>query len=137
MRATICTFVLAAAAAVPLMAQSPDLSGTWQSETNGSQKWVIEQKSDKIHFKEMDGDKIAVDFTCSLYGQECLAKFDGHSEKITMYFNGNKLVELRERGSQTIKQRLALTAGGKTLTVETVPLDSNQKTEMESFRSVS
>jgi hypothetical protein len=96
------------------MAQSPDLSGTWQSQTNGAQKWVLDQKSDKIHIKEMDGDKVEADFTCSLYGQECPAKLDGRSE--------------------TIKQRLELSADGKTLTVETVPLDSNQKTETETFR---
>ena len=134
MRATICTCVLAVATSVTLMAQTPDLSGTWQNQTNGAQKWVLEQKTDKIHIKEMVGDKVEADFTCSLSGQECPAKLDGHSEKVTMYFNGSKLVELRERGSETIKQRLELSADGKTLTVETVPLDSNQKTETETFR---
>ena len=49
------------------------------------------------------------------------------AEKVMMYFNGDKLVEIRERGNDAIKQRLTVSADGKTLTVETVPLDSNQK----------
>jgi uncharacterized protein YycO len=133
MNANICTCVLAVAVCMPLMAQTPDLSGTWQSQSNGAQKWVLDQKSDKIHIKEMEGDKVEADFTCSLYGQECPVKLDGRSEKITMYFNGDKLVELHDRGSETIKQRLAVSADGKTLTVETVPLSSDQKVETESF----
>jgi uncharacterized protein YycO len=122
------------AASMPLAAQSPDLSGTWLGQSNGAQKWVLDQKSDKIHIKEMNGDKVEADFTCSLNGQECSAQEDGHSEKIMMYFNGPKLVEIRERGAETVKERMEVSADGKTLTVETVPLSSDQKSETVSFR---
>jgi hypothetical protein len=120
-------------AAIPLAAQTPDLSGTWLAESNASQKWVLTQKDGKIHVKEMAGDKVEADFTCSLSGEECVAKENGHREKIEMYFNGPKLVEIRERGGQTIKQRLAVSDDGKTLTVEEVPLSSTQKGETRLF----
>lgn len=124
------------ATAIPaaLSAQTPDLTGTWLSESNASQKLVLNQKDGKIHFQEMSGEKVDIDFTCSTSGQECEAKENGHSEKITMYFNGAKLVELRERGNDTIKQRLALSNDGKVLTVETVPLSSQEQIRIESFR---
>lgn len=50
-----------------------------------------------------------------------------------MYFNGAKLVEIRERGESAIKQWLTVSADGKTLTVETVPLVSGAKPETASF----
>jgi hypothetical protein len=113
MNISLCTFLWVAAAALPLAAQNPNLSGTWLGQSNAAQKWVFDQKDGKIHIKEMDGDRVDADFTCSLDGQECAVKEDGRSEKITMYFNGAKLVEIRERGSETVKQRLteSLVAG--------------------------
>jgi hypothetical protein len=127
-------FIFMGAAVFPLAAQTPDLSGTWISDSHGSEKWILEQKGGKIHIQELDGDKVEANFTCSLDGQECEAKEDGHSEKITMYFNGTKLVKICERGSGTVKQRLEVSADGKTLNVETVPLSSGQKAETISFR---
>jgi len=114
-----------------LAAQTPDLSGTWVADSNGSEKWVLDQKPDKMHIQEMSGGKVETEFTCPLDGQECSAK--GHHEKIMMYFNGTKLVEIREHGNGSTKQRLAVSPDGKTLTVETVPLSSDQKAETVQF----
>lgn len=120
--------------AVPLLAQTPDLSGTWQ---DGAQKWVISQENGKIHIQEVHGDKTEADYTCSLNGQECNVKEDGRSEKIMMYFNGDKLVKIAERGTSTLKQRLEVSSDGKTLNVETVPLDSSQRSETVAFHKQS
>jgi hypothetical protein len=125
------SIVLTLLAGITLAAQTPDLSGTWVADSNGSEKWVLEQKQDKMHVRELSGDKVESEFTCSLDGQECAEK--GHHEKIMMYFNGAKLVEIRERGNGSTKQRLAVSADGKTLTVETVPLSSDQKAETMMF----
>lgn len=130
----LCSILAAIAIPATLFAQTPDLTGTWISESNVSQKLILDQKGGKIHVQEMNGEKVDVDFTCSTSGQECEAKENGHSEKVTMYFNGAKLVELRERGNDTIKQRLALSNDGKVLTVETVPLSSQEQIRIESFR---
>lgn len=120
-------------AVVPLAAQTPDFSGTWHSDSNASLKWVLSQKGDQLHVQEFTGNKVEADFTCSLLGTECAAKEGGRSERISMYFNGAKLVEIRERGESAIKQSLTVSADGKTLTVETVPLVSGKKPEAVSF----
>jgi hypothetical protein len=114
-----------------LSAQLPDLSGTWVSDSNASEILVLDQKPDKVHVQEMTARKVDAEFTCALNGQECSAK--GHHEKIMMYFNGPKLVEIREHGNSNVKQRLALSADGKALTIETVPLSAEQKAETTSF----
>jgi hypothetical protein len=126
--------VFGAALAMPVLAQTPDLSGTWVDSSHASQKWILEQKDGKLHVKELDGDKVEANYTCSLDGQECEAKEEGHSEKIMMYFNGTKLVKICEKGASTVKQRLEVSADGKTLNVETVPLSSDQRAETVSFR---
>ena len=53
-------------------------------------KWILDQKGDQLHVQEVTGNKVETDFTCSLLGTECVAKKGGHSEKISMYFNGAK-----------------------------------------------
>lgn len=112
-----------------LAAQTPDVSGTWRSDSNASMKWILNQKTGNIHVQELSGNKVEADFTCSLSGTECKVKENGHSEKLIMYFNGAKLVKISERGSSSIEQRLTVSADGKTLTVETVPLAPYQKVE--------
>lgn len=126
--------IFVSAGALPLAAQTPDLSGTWVANSHASQKWILEQKDGKIHIQELDNDRVEANFTCSLDGQECAAKEEGRSEKIMMYFNGTKLVKICERGNDTVKQRLEVSTDGKTLNVETVPLSSAQKAETISFR---
>jgi hypothetical protein len=138
MRTVHLVFGLLVAAALPsafvFAGQTPNLSGTWIADANGSLKLVFEQKGGNLHVQEMEGEKVKADFTCTLNGQECSVKQDGHSEKVMLYFNGAKLVEIRERGADTIKERFTVSDDGKTLTEETVPLSATQKAETLSFR---
>lgn len=133
---SVCGLLLAAAlpSSFAFAGQTPNLSGTWLADSNGSLKLIFDQKDGNIHVQEVEGDKVKADFTCTLNGQECSVKEDGHSEKVMLYFNGTKLVEIRERGPETIKQRFGVSDDGKTLTEETVPLSSTQKAETLSFR---
>jgi hypothetical protein len=126
--------LLAAALAHTLAAQTPNVSGTWLADSNGSLKLIFDQKDDRLRVQELEGDKVKADFTCALNGKECSIKEDGRSEKVMLYFNGAKLVEIRERGSDTVKERFTISDDGKTLTEETVPLTSNQRAETLSFR---
>jgi hypothetical protein len=121
--------------AVPgvLAAQSPDVSGTWQADSDASLKWTFDQKSGTIHVQERMGEKVEADFTCPLSGQECEVKEGGRSAKIMMYFNGDKLVKITEHGNTSEKQRFAVSPDGKTLSLETIPLSSEQKAEKLSF----
>jgi hypothetical protein len=114
-------------------AQTPDVSGTWKSDTHAGLKWLLNQKNGKLHIRELNGDRVEADFTCPLDGTECPAKVRGHAEKFTVYFDGPVLVEIRQRGEATIKQRLAVSADGKTLTVETESITSGGKPETTLF----
>jgi hypothetical protein len=126
--------LLAAAWSHALVGQTPNVSGTWLADSNASLKLIFDQQAGKMHVQEVEGGKVKADFTCALTGQECSVKEDGHAEKVMLYFNGARLVVIRERGSVTVKQRFTVSDDGKTLTEETVPLTADQKAETLSFR---
>jgi hypothetical protein len=123
----LCSLSLAVIFSTATAAQTPDVSGTWVSDSDSSLKWILDQKDGKIRIQEVAGDKVKADFTCSLSGQECPVKEDGRSTKLIMYFNGAALVKISERGEDTVKQRLTVSDDGKTLNVKTVPLSSTRK----------
>jgi hypothetical protein len=110
-----------------LSAQGPNISGIWTSESTASLKWVIEQTPETIHIQEINGGKSEADFTCPLGGRVCDVKEDHRSEKVMIYFNAGKLVEIRERDGDASKEWLTVSPDGNTLTVETVPLSSSEK----------
>jgi hypothetical protein len=132
MRLSFLTIFLSAS--FSLLAQTPsqpDVSGTWVSENHVT--WILTQKDDTLHVVEMTGEKPSADFTCPLNGQSCNVKIDGHSEKMMVYFNGDRLVEILEGHAGVTKRRLTVSADGKVLTVEFVPLSSQDKSEKTVF----
>lgn len=137
LRTIFIALTLAGAFSAVVMAQTstePDVSGTWVQTSNGAIKWILTQKDRKMHVQEMNGDRVVGDFTCALSGQECEVKEDGRSEKVMLYYNGPKLVAIRVRGDDALKQRLSVSPDGKTLQVETVPLSASQKAETLTFQ---
>jgi len=123
-------------ASFSLLAQTsnePDVSGTWVSENSDHVTWVLTQKDGTLHAVEMAGDKPSVDFTCPLNGQTCDVKIAGHTEKMMVYYNGDRLVEILEGHSGVTKRRLSVSADRKVLTVEFVPLSSQDKGEKMIF----
>jgi hypothetical protein len=123
------------AVAITLAAQAPthpDVSGTWVDQSNNSSKWILTEKDGSIHVVEMKGDRVETEFTCPMNGQECAIA--GRHEKAMVYYNGDKLVEITEGHEGSVKKRLTVSADGKTLAVELVPLTSTEKTENLVFR---
>ena len=119
-----------------IFAQQPaeqDISGTWVQTSNEAIKWTVVEKDGAMHIQQMNGSKTIVDFTCTLNGKECPTKEDGRPEKIMLYYNGPKLVVIKERGNDALKQRIALSPDGKTFLLETVPLSDSQKSETLTF----
>ncbi len=94
--ASLSSILLASLFPAVLSAQGPNVSGTWVSESNASLKWVIEQTPEAIHIQEINADKREADFTCPLGGRVCDVKEDHRSEKVMIYFNSGKLVEIRD-----------------------------------------
>jgi hypothetical protein len=101
------------------------LAGSWQA-TDGA-RWVLDSKADSVHIAEFDHDRKVAEFECNTLGRECAVKDSGKSAKVTMYFNGPKLVVLETRGSDVVKRRFH--ANGDRLEVETMPLVPQGKTE--------
>ena len=138
MKDTLAVLILAFALTPISFAQAasspPDLSGTWLDTSNAAVKLALTEKGDKIQVREMDGDKVTADYTCALSGEQCETKEDGRPVKVMMYFNGSKLVEIKERGSDVEKRRFSLGQDGKTMQVETIPLSSSGKSSTQSYR---
>jgi len=137
MKTKFSTVILAGVFSTCLYAQAsgePDVSGNWVDSANGSLKWMVTEKDGKIHVQEMNGEKVEADYTCPLNGQECPVSEEGRHETVMIYYNGDKLVEIRERGGDTLKRRISLSPDGKTMQVERVPLSPTQKSETLTFQ---
>jgi hypothetical protein len=133
--ATLANVLLAGVFAGPAFGQTsnvqPDVSGTWIGPTG---KIILTQKDGSLRVQSFNGDKSAADYTCNLDGRECAVKEAGRPEKVMVYFNGPKLVEIKEHGNDSEKRRFTLSADGKTLQVEMIPLSSEQKPETLTFQ---
>lgn len=114
------------------------LPGTWQMvQENGSpagQVWTIDQKGDKIHVKRTEGDKVVAEFACGTEGAECQGKTEDHKTKVSLWFNGPKLVELETRGSDVVKRRFEMASDGASMQVEVIPVVPAGHTETLRFK---
>ena len=61
----------------------------------------------------------------------------GRKSRISMWFNGPKLVEMETKGSQVVKRRFSITGDGDTLDLETIPIAPAGKVETSHFKRVS
>jgi hypothetical protein len=110
------------------------MSGTWVDQSNAGSKIVLLEKGDKIQVREMDGDRVLGDYTCNLSGSQCVVKEDGRSVNVMIYYNGSKLVEIKERGNDVEKRRFTLADDGKTMQVELIPLSGEGKTIRRTYQ---
>ncbi len=114
-------------------------SGTWtvqDSGKDGPTKWIMEQKPDSIKIAEIRNDEKLAEFECNTLGQECEVKEGGKKTKVSIWFNGPKLVELETRGSDTVKRRFAMNPNGDEMDVEVIPISPAGKTEVVQFKRV-
>ena len=72
-------------------------------------------------------------------GKECGVKDAGRRAKVSMYFNGPKLVEMETgaKGTPVVKRRFSIAADGDTMDLETIPLVPAGPTETTHFKRVS
>jgi len=115
------------------------LMGTWQqNEGNGESKftWTLESLGGPIHVTNSNGTQTIAEFKCNTMGKECAGKDAGRSSKVSLWFNGPKLVELETRGTQVVKRRFSITGDGDTMDLETIPIVPTGKSEITHFRPV-
>jgi hypothetical protein len=99
------------------------LTGSWQAQEGGAAKavWIFESQGDSLHIINSQGDKKIAEFACNL-GKECEVKDAGRKVKVTLYFNGPKLVVLETRGEEVVKKRFGVIETGDTLELEVIPV---------------
>lgn len=96
------------------------LAGAW--EIPGDQGWSFTNQGDTIKVTETEkGNKIA-DFVCNTDGKACVVKIGGKKANVSFYYNGAKLVEIEERGSEVIKRRFAADTDANTMLIEVMPM---------------
>ena len=109
------------------------LMGGWESQT-GTDHWMFEAKGDAVHVTYLQGDKKLAEFECDTDGKDCVTKVAGHSAKVSLWFNGPKLVELETRGSEVVKRRFAIAGAGEEMDLEIIPIASDAKAETVHFK---
>jgi hypothetical protein len=109
------------------------LTGTWQGETKAV--WIFDNQGDAFHIVNSLGDKKIAEFTCNL-GKECEVKDGGRKVKVTLFFNGAKLVVLETHGEEVLKRRFGAVETGDTLELEVIPVVPDGKTETLHFKRV-
>jgi hypothetical protein len=108
------------------------LNGTWQSQGGSggavNAVWTLDSQGDAFHITNSLGDKKIAEFACSL-GKECEVKDAGRKVKVTLFFNGPKLVLLKTRGEEVVKLRFGAVETGDALELEVIPVSPDGKTE--------
>ena len=109
------------------------LAGKWLvDDANASSNrttWSLEEKGDAIHIAYSQGDRKVEEFECNTVGQECTIKDSGRPAKISMWYNGPKLVEMETRGSDVVKRQFSTAENGDVLEIQVVPIAPAGKTE--------
>jgi hypothetical protein len=108
------------------------LMGTWREGTAGGHQdatWLLEDKGDTIRITHsLDGQRVS-EVECNTLGRDCELKDSGRHIKVSMWFNGSKLVEMETRGSEIIKRRFEAEEGDAGQ-VEVIRIVPSGKTEV-------
>lgn len=115
------------------------LVGVWQSQESGDSAgvWTIEAKDgDVFKLIESHGDQKLLEIECTTSGKDCKVKDSGKNAKVSLWFNGDKLVGLETKGDEVVKRRFTVTETGDTLDIEVMPISPSGKTEVAHYKRV-
>ena len=112
------------------------LMGSWEAgQSDTHSVWTLETQGASLHLTNSLADKKLTEFTCEL-GKECEVKDAGRKVKVTMYFNGPKIVVMETRGEEVFKRRFGVAETGNVLEVEIIPVVPDGKAETTKFTRV-
>lgn len=121
-------------AAAPLWgddaAERSRLTGAWQLQDATAKDagvWSFENQGNTLHITHLAPDQTSTRYACDTSGHECDLKDSGKSGKVSMWFNGAKLVELETRGPEIVKRRFLVK--DNQLEMEVIPISPGGKTE--------
>ena len=114
------------------------LAGAWLVDNEASTRtvWILQEKSDAIHITHSEGAKKLADFECNTLGRECEVTDSSRPMKVSVWFNGPRLVELETRGDEVVKRRFMVSGQGETMELEVIPIVPSGKAERRLFKRV-
>ena len=92
--------------------------------------WSLQNDGDSMRITHTEGGRKIAEFECNTVGKECAVKESGREVKVSLWYNGPKLVEMEVHGSEVLKRRFSVAADGDSLDLEVIPINPNRKTEM-------
>jgi hypothetical protein len=110
------------------------LAGVWNADAGGNTAWLVQNTGKGVHLTYTRGTEKLADFECNTEGKECAVKMDGHGAKVSLYYNGPRLVVLETRGDTIVKWRFGLASEAGVMEVETMPLTPAGKAETLRFK---
>ena len=115
------------------------LMTSWQSADASKDPvtWTFTEKfNDKgsmFHVINTVGGRPQFDFECDSLGHECAIKVAGHPAKVSLWYNGPKLVEMEMRGATVVKRTFMVT-GEDTMEMEQTQIAPTPKAETVHFK---
>jgi len=137
--AALSTLLLASSASADDDAGRAKLAGKWQeSDSNAESKltWDFEHVCSSVRKTITNGAQKMAQYESNTVGKECTIEDAGRRTKVSLWFNGPKLVELETRGDHVVKRRFSVSDDGNTLEVETIPIFPAGKSETAHFTRV-
>lgn len=104
------------------------LIGAWESHSDGA-SWILAEEGDALHITHLQNDRKLAEFTCNTSGRECSVKEGGKTAKVSLWFNGPKLVVMETQGSEVVKRRFHAAGDSNALELETIPIVPEGKPE--------
>ena len=112
------------------------LLGAWDSPEGATKRagWAFEFKSEVLHVTYSEAGQVVTDFECNTKGRDCDARIGGGKAKVSLWFNGPKLVELETKGQEIVKHRFGIAGQGDQMEVEVIPIAPDGRTETLHFK---
>ena len=112
-----------------------NLIGNWQADSAADGSWNLETKgTDMLRVTYSVANQKPVQYECVVTGKECQIKDAGKSAKISMWFNGGKLIALETKGDEVVKRRFSVGEKGDTLEIEVFPITPSGATQTLHFK---
>jgi hypothetical protein len=125
----VATFLFSAAGLTADGVDRDKLNGSWESRGSDRATWSLDVNGDAMHIVRVENDRKLSDFECNTVGRECEIKESGKPMKVSMWFNGAKLVVMETRGNEVVKRRFQPTVDGNEVEVEVIPIVPQGKPE--------
>jgi hypothetical protein len=108
------------------------IKGTWSLDGNAKTVWVLDDQGTAVRVVRTEGDKKLAEFSCTV-GSECEVKDAGQKVKVTLYFNGPKLIELETHGENVVKRIFTAGSQPDVLDLEITQVTPAGKSETQHF----